>query len=495
MSTTIRRRDERPLRHVGSAAVTSLLLLVAGCGGTEGTPSTSIAPATSIAPVTSTATSTTTSIAPTTPATTASPTTAAPTTVAPDEGPVVAEGQTLNRIWFLTASERLAPAYRDGTTGAASMSALLAGPVAGDTEGLVSLIPAGTELRSIAVVDGVATVDLTGTFASGGGSLSMTGRIAQVVYTLTEFPGVDRVAFALDGQPTEMIGGEGIIVAPPVGRDDFVDFKPFITVTTPRPGETVSSPFLVSGQNSTNENNVEISLEADDGTPLVSTFATGTGPIMDDLGNPVWGPYQASIAFDPGSATEGTLMVYESSMEDAERRIVEIPVPVRFSRTATPGLPGASTAPVSTPEGVNGPGLTALLRDVRTGRHEGYERVVFEFANDRVPGYSVQYVEWPVIADPSGDEVSVTGDAILSVRLSWASGYDLTGDLGQVYTGSQRLSVGYPAIQQVVETGDFEAVLNWAIGVRTRPAFKVTTLTNPARVLIDIASAGTVPSA
>jgi hypothetical protein len=129
---------------------------------------------------------------------------------------------------------------------------------------------------------------------------------------------------------------------------------------------------------------------------------------------------------------------------------------------------------------------------VRTGRHEGYERVVFEFADDRVPGYSVRYVERPVVADPSGEEVSVSGDEILSVRLSWASGYDLVGDLGQVYTGPTRLSVGYPAIQEVVETGDFEAVLNWVIGVRTRPAFEVTTLTDPARIVIDIASAGTV---
>jgi hypothetical protein len=216
---------------------------------------------------------------------------------------------------------------------------------------------------------------------------------------------------------------------------------------------------------------------------------------MDDQGNPVWGPYAASIAFDPGSARQGTLTVYESSTEDAAARIVEIQVPVRFSGVAAPGLSGASLVPVSTPEGDNGPGLTALLRDVRTGRHDGYERVVFEFANDQVPGYSVQYVERPIIADPSGEEVSVTGDAILAVRLSWASGYDLTGDLGQVYTGSKWLPVGYPAIQELVETGDFEAVLNWVIGVRTRPAFKVTTLTDPARVVIDIASAGDVSSA
>jgi hypothetical protein len=55
------------------------------------------------------------------------------------------------------------------------------------------------------------------------------------------------------------------------------------------------------------------------------------------------------------------------------------------------------------------------------------------------------------------------------------------------------MSLAYPAIQSVVETGDFEGVLNWVIGVRTRPAFKVTTLPNPTRVVVDVASAGALP--
>jgi hypothetical protein len=45
----------------------------------------------------------------------------------------------------------------------------------------------------------------------------------------------------------------------------------------------------------------------------------------------------------------------------------------------------------------------------------------------------------------------------------------------------------------VVQVGDYEAVLTWAVGVWTRPPFTVTTLTNPARVVIDIASAARVP--
>ncbi len=154
----------------------------------------------------------------------------------------------------------------------------------------------------------------------------------------------------------------------------------------------------------------------------------------------------------------------------------------------TTGLPGAALTPVSTPPGDNGPGLTALLRDVRTGRHDAFERVVFEFAGDVLPGYAVQYVSPPFVADPSGEPVDVAGDAFLAVRMVWASGFDLSGDLGQVYTGPTRLTVGAPVVAELVQTGDFEAVLNWVIGVNGRRPFRVSTLVDPVRLVIDVST-------
>ncbi|CAB4552870.1 unannotated protein [freshwater metagenome] len=168
-------------------------------------------------------------------------------------------------------------------------------------------------------------------------------------------------------------------------------------------------------------------------------------------------------------------------------------IPITIPTTTPTGttlLPGAATTPVSTPEGVNGPGLTALLVDVRTGRHDGYERVVFEFLGDRVPGYAVQYVDPPFTADPSDLPVAVDGDAFLRVRMAWASGYDLTGDLGQVYTGPDRIDVNAPVVQELVLLGDFEAVLSWVIGVDAEHPFRVTILDEPARIVIDIATSG-----
>jgi hypothetical protein len=158
--------------------------------------------------------------------------------------------------------------------------------------------------------------------------------------------------------------------------------------------------------------------------------------------------------------------------------------------TTTTGLPGASTDPVKTPDTPGGPGQTALLVDVRTGRHSGYERVVFEFVST-LPGYSVQYVSKPVHADPSDLIVDVPGEQVIMVRMAMASGVDATATpVHDTYTGPSRLDTGYPTLAGLAAVGDFEAVLTWAIGVTNRAPFAVTTLSDPPRLVIDIASAG-----
>src|SRR6266480_4656581 len=48
----------------------------------------------------------------------------------------------------------------------------------------------GTRLVAIAIADGVANVDLTGDFQAGAGSRDLELRLAQVVYTATQFPSV-----------------------------------------------------------------------------------------------------------------------------------------------------------------------------------------------------------------------------------------------------------------------------------------------------------------
>jgi hypothetical protein len=167
----------------------------------------------------------------------------------------------------------------------------------------------------------------------------------------------------------------------------------------------------------------------------------------------------------------------------------EPPTTTGTSTTETTGgidpLEGAGTAPV---EGDATGSETALLERVAIGRHEGFDRVVFQF-RDHLPGYRVEYIEPPLKEDGSGNVVQVKGSAFVVVRMEPASGFDLTtGEGVMVYRGAKRIdggAAGTSTVREVVRTGDFEAVLSWAVGLEERVDFRVRTATSPARLIVD----------
>lgn len=156
--------------------------------------------------------------------------------------------------------------------------------------------------------------------------------------------------------------------------------------------------------------------------------------------------------------------------------------------TAASGLADASEAQRSAPGDGTG---TALLSAVRVGRNKGFERIVFQFAGTPVPGYRVQWVDGPITADGSGEPVEVTGQAYLEIVLEPASGVDLSApQLTVVYGGPDRISVAgqTKVITDLVRTGDFENVLTWVAGATERVPFRVSTLSDPTRIAIDLAA-------
>jgi hypothetical protein len=134
-------------------------------------------------------------------------------------------------------------------------------------------------------------------------------------------------------------------------------------------------------------------------------------------------------------------------------------------------------------------GETALLEAVGMSGHATYDRVVFTFEN-AVPGYEVGYVSKPVTQDGSGAKVNITGDAVLSIRMEPASGFDVsTGDGVMVYKGPKRITAaatGSSVISELVRVGDFEAVLTWAAGLPEQVPFSVSTDENPPRLIVDV---------
>ena len=199
---------------------------------------------------------------------------------------------------------------------------LLQGPMGPDQEvGATTAIPEGTDLLRVMRNGTTLYVDLSSEFASGGGSLSMQMRVAQVVYTGTQFPGIESVRIMLEGEMVDAIGGEGFIVSEPLTRRDFQDFAPNVVVETPRPGDEFSPGDVVTGFANVFEANVSFRVLDADGKELTTDFTTAT------CGSGCWGDYEKALEFPLDSAQEGRIEVLTYSAEDGSPQdVISIPV-------------------------------------------------------------------------------------------------------------------------------------------------------------------------
>jgi hypothetical protein len=129
-------------------------------------------------------------------------------------------------VWLIRG-EALQPVSRSvprvARIGAEAVKALLAGPTTAEARsGLTTAVPAATRFNDL-VVDGsgIAKVDLSRDFESGGGSLGLTLRLAQVTCTVGQFPTVKGVRFALAGEVVSVFSGDGIVLDKPVTCDSY----------------------------------------------------------------------------------------------------------------------------------------------------------------------------------------------------------------------------------------------------------------------------------
>ena len=125
------------------------------------------------------------------------------------------------------------------------------------------------------------------------------------------------------------------------------------------------------------------------------------------------------------------------------------------------------------------------VADIRTGRHDGFDRVVFEVAGAGTPGWDVRYVD-AAASQGSGEPVDVAGDAVLQVTVTGA-GYPY--DTGvEEYAGPDPLpGQGTATVTEVVFDATFEGTTVAFIGTRAQTPFRVYPLEDPSRIVVEVA--------
>ena len=144
--------------------------------------------------------------------------------------------------------------------------------------------------------------------------------------------------------------------------------------------------------------------------------------------------------------------------------------------TATPGEWTAGIVADERP----GAGV-AVLEAVRTARHDGFDRVVFELS-PAVPGHHVEYVDRPVRHCGSGDPVPLPGDGWLEVRLEPSAAHTEAGEA----TVGREVPVELENVRRLVLTCDFEAVVTWVLAVGSPNPYRVLVLDGPPRLVVDV---------
>jgi germination protein M len=298
-------------------AMTGLLVATAACtssGGLGPVPTSPVTPSPSAAPTPPDLTpgpSTAPTASPTSPATPSAPTDTPSPTAAPVETMVV-------RAYFVLDGEAgvegLVPTLRDVpetvAVARAAMEVLLEGAILDDYDSLATAIPAGTRLLGLSVKDGIATVDLSREFESGGGSASTFYRLGQVVYTLTQFSTIDAVTFQVEGRTVTTFGSEGVILDGPQSRDDFEDQLPAIFVDRPAFAAAAGNPLRLTGTANTFEAVFMITILDRSGRVLAERNAMAT------CGTGCRGTFDETLRYDVSKAQWGTLRVWVSSAKD-----------------------------------------------------------------------------------------------------------------------------------------------------------------------------------
>jgi hypothetical protein len=126
---------------------------------------------------------------------------------------------------------------------------------------------------------------------------------------------------------------------------------------------------------------------------------------------------------------------------------------------------------------------------MRVGRHDCFERFVFQMAGaGEVPGWSVGYQD-PMAADGSGAPVELRGAADLAVTVGVWTVSDFEGrpEEWPPFEGPDDIvTTGFVALREARNLYAFEGVTQIGLGVDRQRPFRVSWLEAPLRLVVDV---------
>ncbi len=161
--------------------------------------------------------------------------------------------------------------------------------------------------------------------------------------------------------------------------------------------------------------------------------------------------------------------------------------------TPTPPLNPSPSDGTAWPTGTRVTAATSPSTDlvaIRSAEHATFDRVVFQFRS-RAPGYDIRYLD-AVREDPTGYGLPLRGRAFLRVVFRHASLAEQGISAPPYYSGAfdgaaTATPTGMSSLKDLRKAGDFEGYLSFGAGLDHRVGFRVLTLTDPSRVVLDVA--------
>jgi hypothetical protein len=184
----------------------------------------------------------------------------------------------------------------------------------------------------------------------------------------------------------------------------------------------------------------------------------------------------SSVSPEPSETASATSSATQSaSPSDSPSASAESPSPAPAADG--PPFPESTDPQTAEPTGE----WDLQLVDVRVGDHDGFDRVVLELSGAATPGWGVAWGD-EAVAEGSGDVVPLEGDHVLTISASGTAmpepgSFEVPARLGPA-----------GAVAEVQVNGWFEGYTQVFAGVDgdERP-FRVFTLTDPPRLVVDIA--------